>query len=257
MRDNMKTRYRLTQLDVLTLTVLGCYVLALAPGLPAVLAGFCGAMLCYVLVGLIWATAVLRPRVSVLVRLVAMMAFAFGSGIVGGLLLNFLPSGLTRSNWLTCALIFAVVGYAIARRRERTELLHVDRNNRVEPRPRTRLKLGACAIAIVIAIIVTLTSTDAKDKTFSELWLVPSSELNSPVRAIQAKVGVRSHEADHQTYTLQVDSGKQVFTAELNLAPDQEWTHNIFIEGDEARVSLYRGESTDGAPYRTVWVARR
>ena len=128
---------------------------------------------------------------------------------------------------------------------------------RFEPQPRTRWKLQACAIAILIAIIVTLTSTDAKDKTFSELWLVPSSELNSPVHAIQATVGVRSHEPDDQTYTLQVDSGKQVFTAELNLAPDQEWTHNIFIEGDEARVSLYRGDSITGEPYRTVWVARK
>ena len=122
---------------------------------------------------------------------------------------------------------------------------------------RTRWKLAACAIVISIATIMTVTSNDATDKTFSELWLVPNSELNSPVRAIQATVGVKSHESEDQTYTLLVDSGKQVFTARVKLVPGEEWTRDIFLEGDEARVSLYRGESTDGEPYRTVWVARK
>jgi hypothetical protein len=257
MPDNITGRQGLTQLDVVALSALSCYVLALAPGVPTVLAGFCGAMLCYVLVGLIWAAAVLPPGVSMLVRLVAMMAVPLGLGIVGGMLLNFLPSGLSRFNWLTYILIFAVAGYAVARRQKRTELFDVGKCKMMEPQPRTRWKIQACAILILIAVIVTLTSTDAKDKTFSELWLVPSSELNSPVRAIEARVGVRSHEAANQTYMLEVDSGKQVYTAKLNLAPDQEWTDNIFIEGDEARVSLYRGESTDSKPYRTVWVARK
>lgn len=261
MRDDVAVGGRRTQLDLCALAALGCYLVALIPGLPLVLAGGAGLLLCFVLVGAVWAVALLPPGRRILVRLVTATAVVCGSGIAGGMVLNLLPSGLTRFNWLTYGLLVTGIGYLVARVRRHTVLLdngiRADLDSlQIFSRP-TVLKVTASAAALSAAVLMTVTSHEAKDRTFTELWLVPNSDLNSPVRAIQATVGVGNHEAGHRVYTLRVDSGKQVFTARVNLAAGDKWSRNIYIEGDEARVDLYRGTKTDGAPYRTVWVARR
>jgi hypothetical protein len=56
-----------------------------------------------------------------------------------------------------------------------------------------------------------------------------------------------------QNYTVVMDTGKQVMTNRVTLAPNQVWSQNVPVEGAKAVAELYRGDDTDN-PYRMVWI---
>lgn len=249
---------KFTQIDGFAAASPLCFLVAMVPGTPSLPAAIAATLLSFVLLGLIW-TAALRPAgdPSLIAGAVTAVAAVFAAGIVGGLLLNFLPGGLNRTSWLGYALILCAAGYFVARVRGRQTLFMGRITDVTMPSGRTALKFGVACALLVATVVVSVNSTYAKDKPFTELWLLPNNPTNSPVRAIDATLGVQNRERTEQRYTLVFDSGTQVFTSKILLAPDAEMTKKVYIENDEATATLYRGDSADGEPYRKVWIARR
>jgi len=259
---------KVTQIDRFAAAALISFGLALWSRTPTVVASVAAAILCFLLVGVIWATVILslgRKR-SVVAALVAVTSCALGWAIVGGLLLNFLPTGLNRTNWLVYSLSLCVVGYVIGRLIGSRELFAWRDVKFARPAWASVLKLTAATALLVATVLVALHSRTAKDRDFTELWLVPNNpagvqvralEANSPVRAIDATLGVKNHEGSAKRYTLVFDSGTSVTTTKFTLAPQEELTKSVPIDGAEASATLYVGDQALGDPYRKVWIARR
>jgi hypothetical protein len=259
---------KLTQIDKLLIAAALCLGIALLPMLPGVVTGTAAVILCFFVVGALWAVAVLPSghTSSAVVRTVAVIGCALASGIFGGLLLNFLPSGLCRTNWLLYSAALCVIGYLVARYRGVHELFSSTGVRLGAPTWLTGLKLSVALALLVGAVLVSTQSHDAKDQNFTELWLVPDNpvnepvkglEANSPVRATHATLGVKNLEGMGRRYTLVFDSGAATSTMSFSLAPQGELTKNVPVDGDEASASLFLGDSAVGEPYRKVWVARR
>lgn len=247
---------RFSQLDAIALMALACYALAAWSDVFGLLANVAGALLCFVLVGLVWALALLPQRASVMSRLVAILACSLSAGVVGGLILNAFPAGLTRFSWLTYALIVTAVGCGVARVRGVDAVLHRRRGWVSSPTWSGSLKAVGAFVILAVAIVISLNSTNANEKEFTELWMVPDNPRNSPVRAVHATLGVKNHESSTQNYTVVMHTGRKIVTNRVTLAPQEEWVQPVIIEGVQASASLYRGD-TAGDPYRTVWIGHK
>jgi hypothetical protein len=223
---------------------------------------------CFLLIGAIWATVIVAMgdnRSGVAVAVIA-TGCALAWAIVGGLLLNFLPTGINRTNWLVYSLVVFLLGYAIARMRGSRELFKWESVKFGAPALGSVLKLGAATALLVAVVVVSLRSNIAKDREFTELWLMPNNppgaqvralESNSPLHAADATLGVKNHEGSAKEYTLVFDSGAKVTTTKFALAPQEEMTKVVAIDGDEASATLYLGDQANGDPYRKAWIARR
>lgn len=240
-------------IDYLAMGAIALGAMALLPGVPTVLFNAAGLVLCFGVLGVVWACAILPSDATTVARFVAVVASPLVAGVVGGLVLNFLPGGLNRINWVLFAVVVTFVGYAAVRRR-RVGISLYRRSSRQRAPSRDWLKVGAAGVVLAVAVAVSATSVKANEPQFTELWFVPDNPRNSPLRAVHATVGVKSHESVRLDVTIVVDTGRRTYTRQLALAPQQEWSEPVIVEGIEARASLYRGDAV-GAPYRTVWIA--
>jgi hypothetical protein len=246
-------RTKLSTLDLVALAALACYGASVLAFVPREISNVTGTVLCFVLTGVASAIAILPQRASTLAWFTAVVACALGTGIVGGLLLNLVPSGLVRVNWQTYALATTLIAYAVARARGAGSEVRWRRGGFAKPTWASGAKVLASTLLIGTAIFVSATSTDAKDRNFTELWLVPDSPAQAPFRATRAVVGIRSHESSTEDFTIVVDTGAETMTSRVTLAPDQIWTQNVAVDGAKASASVYRGGIT-AQPYRRVWI---
>jgi hypothetical protein len=246
-------RTRLNTLDLMALAAVACYVLSVLPFIPRDVSNVAGTVLCFMITGIIAASALLRHHVGILVRFTAVIACSLGAGIIGGLLLNFLPSGLIQFNWVTYALATSLIAYGVARARGAGSPLHWKRTGIPIPSWPACVKVLASIGIVTAAIVISINSTNANEKTFTELWLVPDSPLNTPLHATRAVLGIRSHESSTQDYTVVMDTGEETLTSRVTLAPNQVWTQAVPVKGAKASASVYKGSVTD-RPYRRVWI---
>lgn len=247
------TTTRFSSLDCIATAALACYVITLLPFWPRGLSNVCGMVLCFVLTGLAGSRALFPGSVSGLVRLTTVTAFAMGAGIVGGLIVDLLPTGFTRTNWVTYALITTLVAYAVARYRASGEALDWRRPKFRKISGVAWAQILTSGLILTAAILITVTSKSFTEKPFTELWLVPDGAERSASSASSALLGLKSHESSIEDFTVVMDTGKRVMRAEVKLAPDQVWTQKVPLEGDKAVATVYRYNATD-QPYRTVFL---
>ena len=110
-------RAELLQIDCVALAALACYAVSVTLFVPDLLAHLAGTILCFVLTGLALASAVAPRPMSPAARFTTIVACVLGTGIVGGLIVNYLPAGIVRFNWVTYALVVTAIGWAVARAR--------------------------------------------------------------------------------------------------------------------------------------------
>jgi hypothetical protein len=246
---------RFVDLDVVVATSLPLYVLCTIPGIPSVLAGSAGATLCLAVTGITVAQATLPGRLRLLDRAVAVLASALGAAIVGGVLLNMLPVGLTRLSWATFALVLGILAYAVGRWRGAGQPVRCPRPWR--PSPMIAAKLAASMLFLGAAVGVSIVSAEGSgNQPFTEVWLLPDGPSHSPVRTTSAVVGVKSHETSTEDFTVVTTSARQQKTNRVVLSPNQVWTQKIPVDGVQASVAVYRGAPI-GLPYRAVWLVTR
>lgn len=181
--------------------------------------------------------------------------------VLGALLLNVFPFGLTTLSWaVLLVLVIVACCWAAARRRGRPAQRQ---STRLSGRP-SPLGAGLVALAVVIsigALVLAQRPLSAGNAVgFTALWMLPA---NSQEQAVV--VGVLSSEQDPTAYTLEVTQGRKgrPATYQVSLGPGEEKTFEIPVPrrpGGKAHVvaSLYLANQP-GHLYRrvTTWLPRQ
>jgi hypothetical protein len=241
---------------LLALAALACYGLAVLPQVPNVVAQVAGMVLCFIVTGVALAIAILPADASSGARYTAMAAGSLSVGVVGGMVLNPFPAGLNQFGWLTFALATALVACGVARVRGVSAPVHWKRPEFSGFSWAASAKVLASVVVVGAAIGISLVSENSQEKPFTDLWLVPDSPGQSPWGATHAELGIKSHEATTEDFTVVVDTSRQVMSTRVTLAPNQVWTQVVPVEGTKASAEIYRGSVT-GQPYRAVWLVTR
>ncbi|OBH04741.1 hypothetical protein A5696_03990 [Mycobacterium sp. E2699] len=246
------------KIDCVLLGALVCYGVSVLPFIPREFSNAAGTVLCFILTGVAGASAILPSRVNGVARLTAIVACSLGTGIVGGLIINILPSGLVRFNWLTYAFATTLIAYAVARVRGAGGPLEWKPGDfpSLSLSRASAVKVCASVVALGAAVVVSISSSHHGQTPFTEVWFLPDGPEHSPVGATGAVLGMKSHETSSEEFVVVVNTGLQVTTHHVTLAPNQTWTRDFSVGGEKPLATVYRGRVAD-PPYRTVWFVRR
>ncbi len=250
----METRF--CTIDCVPVAALACYGISLLPFIPHELTGSAGVVLCFILTGVAGASAILPSGASGAARFTATLACSLATGIIGGLIINLLPSGVVRFNWLTYAFAMTLIAYAVARARGAGTPLEWKRPEFPDLTWISAAKLFTSALAVIAAMIVSISSSHRVATPFTEVWLVPDGPAHSPVGATGAVFGIKSHEKSTEDFIVVMNMGEHVTTHRVTLAPNQVWTRAVSVTGQKPTADVYRGRVVN-PPYRTVWFVRR
>lgn len=161
---------------------------------------------------------------SLLWRAMWSAGLSLAAAVLGGLLLNLTPAGLTELTWTISIAGLTVLAAMASAWRRRRSVSHVAR---VAGRPRwtpaTRLIAGYALAAVVIAgsaIGLAAASSGWRDSPgFAQLWLVPGHG---------ATLGVRSGYDAAQTFHVVLRNGaKAMGTWDFSLGAGQTWQRTI------------------------------
>lgn len=247
---------RLCKLDCVPLAALACYGASILPFIPREISNVTGSALCFILTGIAAASAISPGRASGAARFTAIIACSLGTGIIGGLILNYIPSGLVQFNWATYGFATTLIAYSVARARGAGSPLEWKRPDFPTLTWVSGAKLFASVLIVAAAIVISISGSNHGEKPFTEVWFVPNGPQHSPVGATGAVFGIKSHESSNEEFIVVVNTGEQVTTHRVALAPNQVWTQAFSVKGEKPVATVYRGQLAD-PPYRTVWFARR
>jgi hypothetical protein len=178
------------------------------------------------------------------------LALGLAIDVLGGVLLNFTPAGLTTSSWAGLLAILAVLASATAwwrhRRRARPDLPTITGPSR----QMTLAAIGASLMALAVAAAVVGGRAPA-GPGYAQLWTIPSSSSS----AIVADIGVHSLEPTTDHFSVVVRTSSRTVTRyAFELAPGRTWTRRLDLPQTRARIEvlLYRGSVSH--PYRELWL---
>ncbi len=258
---------------------LACGALLIVPGLPAVITAIAAAALVLALPGLAMARA-LFPMLGLdgAERTAMTLGLSLTLAVLGGLVLDVLPWGLTAAKWGALlgglTVLFSVVAGWRMRRivslgpAAPTALgpVPVPTIEALAPGERriARRVSGAQAMMLVVATIVAFGSlavarlgvADQPQPGYTQLWM-----LGAP-SGTQVTVGIGNHEGGHMTYrlTLTIDGNAFRQWDAITVPDGATWEQTVDLPpaGAILRIvdaTLFR--PTDTAPYREVHVAVR
>lgn len=226
---------RLDLVLVICLSTIAATVCGFAPSSMSALRVCSALLLAFVLPGYaIVAAACPRGALSVVHRLIGVVAVSVMSSVLGGLALSLTGPGLTRAVWTTFLGVIAVVGSIVALVRWRNS------PRGVSLRPAFKLGNGwaflfvACLI-VASGVYVSIRSAQAQERrqpAFTEL-----SVFREPGFPNSIKIIVGSHEKVAQRYRLIVNAGRDsIATYSFSVQPGREWTVSMSVPvGDNGR----------------------
>jgi hypothetical protein len=186
------------------------------------------------------------------------VALSVAVAVLGAFLLDLVPGGLSRTNWLvllggTTVLAGAVAvgrGFFDPARPGVDPAVHGTRADRMRVRSwRATATFGVAAVVASAAVWLGVSSAAAvPDPGFAQLWLVAGANPGA------AEIGVHSYEERDQRFRLELraEDGTVAQTWTFPLHPGDEWRQDVELQpGRTSTAELYRGD--DPAPYRRVW----
>jgi hypothetical protein len=187
--------------------------------------------------------------------------------VLGGLILDLTPWGLTSRSWGISLAAFTLAACALAKRRRSAVAPAATPDEKSQesspPAPRrrvpTKASIGVAAVAAMVlgaVLIARLPSSSAHVRGFTALWAVPVSETNSSF-----SIGIRSDELRTTSYRVVARAGPSVvFRRHVTLRPGGQWlAEGRFAgalpagTGKELRVSLYKDDRPT-VVYRRVYL---
>jgi len=201
-------------------------------------------------------------------RVLLAVTLSISVSVLGGLLLNLLPAGLTRTTQTLLLSVVTLAGAATAAlRRARVKSAGPaepgepsEPGEAAEPRPvRRALRLSPAGIASLVlaiavasaAIAIGVQTAQAHDTaSFTQLWITANSS------STRAQVGVMNDEGAAQSYTLDLTThGGSGRTYGFRLQDTASWRTEIALpataKGYPVTVRLYRTQAP-GVLYREV-----
>ena len=178
--------------------------------------------------------------------------------ILGGLVLNAIPVGLTTLTWsvflgaltIACALLCMM-------KRHRWRMC-VEQKQKVLPTHYGFLLITLTTYVVIFAFVYTNNSiVMQKDQGFTQFWLLLDNQ-QSPLCAIQ--LGIASSETVTTTYRVEVKENDQqvAYWSSITLAPQQKWQGELplatkYVQTTQLQIeaNLYRQQDPRNV-YRTV-----
>lgn len=200
-----------------------------------------------------------RLGVGDLERLTSSLGLSIAVAVIGALLLNLLPGGLTRTSWLVFLGATAIVTTVVAATRQHAVWqMHnaVDLASRNRDWPGYR-QAGTFVTAVVVAgsalWLAHSSAANVPPPGFTQLWLVPQTNRNNDISsATRAQLGVHGYERGNTDYRLVLRSNDTIIaTWSFTLTTDDVWQQMVDLpRGQQLAADLYR--NGDRTPYRNV-----
>jgi uncharacterized membrane protein len=249
-------------LDLIIVAALGVIGIALAfSGLESGIIRFAfGLPLMLILPGYALVAAFAGGALGIAERVVLVIGLSLGTAAVGGLLLNFLPWGLTPVSWaLWFGLITLVGGIAtLVRRRNATtvtgaSVTGTSRDWTMGLNPKQAGLLGAAAVIAIAALLVARAGVEDQTSRFTQFYMLPDETNRTSV-----KLGVVSTEAATTKYILKLEAGGRVLQewSNIELKPGERWEQTLTVPQPEpgksaVEAKLYKA-SAPNEVYRYV-----
>lgn len=126
------------------------------------------------------------------------------------------------------------------------------------------------AVAVVVALLVVIglaISPIGIGSQYTEFYVLGQAGSASGYpenvtvgETAELPVGIGNYEGEAQTYTLVVETNETVYvTRTIELDAREEWKEPVAVVFDSPgkktlRIDLYLGQTTDGEPYRRLWL---
>lgn len=130
----------------------------------------------------------------------------------------------------------------------------------------TKALAGALVLTLLVVVVFATTPIGSGDP-YTEFYVLGSNgtasgypenvTVNEPA---SVRVGIGNFENHRTTYTLVARTNETALaTRTMTLGRGEEWTDSIPLAFDSPgrkrlRLELYAGETTDGRPYRRLWL---
>ncbi len=207
-----------------------------------------GILLALVLPGLELGRALIAGRVGAVRRLVLTLAFGLSADVLGGVLLNLTPAGLTAKTWAILLGTVTVLAGAVAWCRQRRL---ADQAGPTLPSPSRQLLFGLVGGALMaLALVFAVVGGQASAGTgYVQLWALPRSS------GATAVIGVHSIEPATARFSVVLRAGASILAHyEFQLRPGATWTRDVRLVKTGARIEVLLYRATSTIPYREVWL---
>lgn len=218
--------------------------------------------------------AVLLPdaRTGLAERVAVSVGLSIAFAALGGLLLNFLPAGLTAASWrfLLLGVTLSAAGYALWRR----ETQRIPGPGRLVVRVSVREAALVTSAALLIGLALGLSalgisptsagapstgSASADTGAFTQMWAIPQQTGTSGDGQRVIQVGLRNYEGASVTYRVTLEAGGNIFAEwpQVTIRNGESWQAQALVPGNlgnqDVTANAYR--EGDPTPYRHVRVA--
>lgn len=178
--------------------------------------------LCLVFPGWALTAAVFGPaQLERRQELMLTLAFSLITLVLGSLILDLLPGGLTRVSWTVLLALVVFGAVAVARHRLRRAAPREARRPAIRLRRRDLALLAFAAAAILAAFALSRVQLGARNVVgYTALWMLPAGSQ----RTNDVDIGVISDELRPATYRLELldGAGDTVVASRLTLKPGQQ-----------------------------------
>lgn len=186
------------------------------------------------------------PSMRRLDLLLVAAVLSLGYVVIGGLILNLAPGGLSRTSWLGLTVVVPLLAIAAFARRG---LPPLRRDGWVRPKKREAVALFAAGALVTLALLVARLGVNQPTKPFTALWIVPASSG-------MVEIGIDNHEEAVTTYRIDVNVNGTIEASfpDVTVAVGERWTKLISepdADGSQVEVLAYLSIQRD-VVYRRV-----
>lgn len=236
-------------------------VLAQAVAAPAALRAVLALPLVFYFTGYALVVAALpRGEFGGVERTVLSIGLSIAVAILGGLVLNLLPVGITSGSWLVLLSGVTLSGCIVAARR-RMQASSTEVRARLSIRPYQTIMIALALVLVTSAAMIALRPSRATGVDgYTLLWLIPT---NGEISSYEFALGVQNMEVVPVDYELRLFAGTERIDTwpAIRLLPGERWEHTVTLiddlqEVDSVRALLFRNDGLAWPPYRTVEIRR-
>lgn len=185
--------------------------------------------------------AAMLPKVGSEKTLLLSLGLSVSISVVGGLVLNTMPWGLTlvtESLWLST---ISFVGILFAWRWRRTHV-HEFETGLPSLQKENVAIFGVAGLILLGSVSVAYISSEQKETTFTQLWALPTVTADGK---FEIQIGIRNEEKQFENFNLYIDiDGKRLEEwPTIPLEARGEWVTNVelsHIPDRPIQISLYR-----------------
>jgi uncharacterized membrane protein len=163
--------------------------------------------------------------------------------VVGGIILNLTPWGLTPATWSLLLSLIAVIGIILSWRQRRDHARNFETG--VPSLQKEHVVIfGWAGLILVSSVLIAYFSSKQTETTYSQLWAIPSATAEGHY---EIQIGIRNEEMQPEVYDLYMDINGRLLNewSAISLEPGKEWITTVELleqPSQPIQISLYRND---------------